>query len=365
MQQLFFVKKGKLEWREVKTPTITSGQDVLVRPFAVAKCDLDDAFLFYNVPLRLKIGRMLGLVDPYFKSIFGNLLKGPFPFGHECVAQVIEVGSQITRIQIGDIVSVPFQISCGICENCKNGWTATCSTVDPISTYGFGKHLEFGGAMSDVIKVPYGDHMLTKIPEYIDPIGLTSLSDNIADAYRHIEELEHNPHQRILIISGKAKSVGIYALIFAKALGVAEVDFIDDNSERIALAEKLNADTVYSSFSQLHKKYDLVIEASSDKKGLEYAFKSVRNYGTVSSSGIYIQKTPISLIYLYAKGMNFKIGLANTQSSAAKILKLIQSKNIDFGVATTKLAQWENAIDAFLTNTTKVVVTREKITNGY
>lgn len=361
MQQLFFVKKDKLEWREVPTPKISSGNDAIVRPFAVAKCDLDDAFLFNNVNLKIKIGNSLGLIDPNYKSTFGDLLKGPFPFGHECVAQVIETGSNVSDINIGDIVSVPFQISCGSCDNCQQGYTATCNSVSSISTYGFGKHLEFGGAMSDFIKVPYADHMLTKIPDNIDPIKLASLSDNIPDAYRHVEGLEHNPHQKILIISGKAKSVGIYALILAKSLGASEVDFVDNNQERLELAENLNASTTYSSFSQVNKKYDLVIDASSTQKGLDTAFKSVRNYGTVSSSGIYIKKTAISLIDLYAKGVNFKIGLANAKTHAGKVLELIKSHNIDFGQATTKLDTWDNAIDAFLADTTKVIVTREKV----
>jgi alcohol dehydrogenase len=43
MQQLYFIKKGKLEWREVSTPVISSSLEAIVRPFAVAKCDLDDS----------------------------------------------------------------------------------------------------------------------------------------------------------------------------------------------------------------------------------------------------------------------------------------------------------------------------------
>lgn len=361
MQQLYFVRKGKLEWREVKTPTITANDDVLVRPFAVAKCDLDDAFLFNHASLKIKIGQSLGLVDPYFKSTFGNLLKGPFPFGHECVGQVIDIGDDIRKIKRGDVVTVPFQISCGTCHNCKQGFTATCDTVAPISTYGFGKHLEFGGAMSDVIKVPYGDHMLNKIPEGIDPIALASLSDNIPDAYRHIEDLVSNPNQSVLIISDKAKSVGIYALIMAKALNTFEIDYVDSNIERLNLAETLGANKVYKSFKEINKRYDIVIDASATQQGLNQAFKSVRNYGTVSSSGIYIKKTSISLIQLYTKGVNFKIGLVNARASTAKVLELIKTKNIDFGTATTKLDTWQNAIDAFLTDTTKVIVFRKKI----
>lgn len=361
MQQLFFVKKEKLEWREVSTPKIESSEEALVRPFAVAKCDLDDAFLFNNVDLKIRIGQALGLIDSKYKANFGDLLKGPFPFGHECVAQVVEVGDKVRNVKVGDVVSVPFQISCGTCDNCRRGYTATCNTEKSISTYGFGKHLEFGGAMSDLLKVPYADHMLAKIPDNVDPIAVASLSDNIPDAYRHIESLILNPNQSILIVSGKAKSVAIYSLILAKSVGVVEVDFVDNDKERLLLADKLGATNVFSSFTQLKKKYDVVIDASSTPKGLDAAFRSVRNYGTVSSSGIYIKKVSLSLIDMYAKGVNFKIGLANAQTDTPKVLDLIQSKNIDFGLATTRLDKWDNAVEAFLTDTTKVVVTRDKI----
>lgn len=361
MHQLYFVKKGSLQWREVKQPVITSPNQALVRPFAVAKCDLDDAFLFNNLNLKLKLGSALGIVDPKYNSTFKNLLKGPFPFGHECVAEVIEVGENVKQFKVGDVVSVPFQISCGSCMQCSSGFTSVCEHVAPISTYGFGNHLEFGGAMSDVLNVPFADAMLIKIPSNVDPIHLASLSDNLPDAYRHVKELENNPDQKILIVSGKAKSVGIYALMFAKALGVKHVDYCDNNPERLQLATQLKATNLYESYNQIKSTYDLVIDASSTEQGLRAALKAVRNFGTLSSSGIYIKKTPLSLIELYAKGINFKIGFANAKTDAENILKLTEKTKIPFELVTTKLANWHDAQDAFLTESTKVIVKRNKL----
>ena len=59
MKQLFFIAKEKLEWRDVPAPALTSSRDALVRPFAVAKCDLDDIFLFNHTALKLALGRHL------------------------------------------------------------------------------------------------------------------------------------------------------------------------------------------------------------------------------------------------------------------------------------------------------------------
>ena len=363
MKQLYFIKKGKLEWREVARPEISDKQQAIVRPFAVAKCDLDDAFLFHNLAFKLKIGSALGKIDPKYDSIFGKLLNGPFPFGHECVAEVIEIGDNVKNIKIGDVVSVPFQISCGSCLNCNNGFTSVCEKTPPLSMYGFGKHLQFGGAMSDFIKVPFADAMLLKIPHHLDPVHLASLSDNIPDAYRHLKDVKTNPNQKVLIVAGQAKSVGIYALMLAKALGVAEIDYVDHNKERLEIAQKLKATNIFDSYQQITAKYDLVIDTSSTSKGLETVLKSVRNFGTISSSGIYIKKTPLSLVEMYSKGVNFKIGLANARTDAENILKLLEKTAIPFELATTKLGSWENAEDAFLTETTKVIVQRERTTN--
>jgi threonine dehydrogenase-like Zn-dependent dehydrogenase len=104
----------------------------------------------------------------------------------------------------------------------------------------------------------------------------------------------------------------------------------------------------------------VVIDASSTSKGLATALKSVRNFGTISSSGIYIKKTRLSLIEMYAKGVNFKIGLANARTDAEHVIRLMAKTKVPFELATTKLGNWDDAASAFLTETNKVIVTRER-----
>ena len=95
--------------------------------------------------------------------------------------------------------------------------------------------------------------------------------------------------------------------MIAKALGVVDIDYVDNNKERLAIAQKLNASNTFDSYYQITAKYDLVIDASSTPRGLETVLKSVRNFGTISSSGIYIRKTPLSLVEMYAKGVNLNV----------------------------------------------------------
>src|SRR5215218_6219658 len=92
-------------------------RDALVRPLAVATCDLDAPII---------AGR-----TPY---------EPPIAVGHECVAEVVEAAD--AGLERGTLVSVPFQISCGACERCHRGLTGNCKSVPFLSMYGFGS---FGG----------------------------------------------------------------------------------------------------------------------------------------------------------------------------------------------------------------------------
>jgi len=87
MRQLTFIEPGKLEWWDVPAPLLMEAGDALVRPIAVARCDLDFYIFNGHAPL-----------------------PGPFAFGHETIGRVIETGDAVLHFQPGDIVSVPFQI---------------------------------------------------------------------------------------------------------------------------------------------------------------------------------------------------------------------------------------------------------------
>src|SRR5262245_33348994 len=125
MKQLTFVRPGRLEWWDVPAPQLQTDTDALVRPLAVARCDLDAGILFGLVPfesqalhfLRAHLPRALGR-DGLFRSLPS---AGPFAFGHEGVGEVLEVGSAVKRVRPGMRVVVPFQISCGACAFCSRG----------------------------------------------------------------------------------------------------------------------------------------------------------------------------------------------------------------------------------------------------
>ena len=104
--------------------------------------------------------------------------------GHEITVEVIEAGSDVEFIKVGDLCSVPFNIACGRCRNCKEGKTGICLTVNPArpgAAYGYVDMGGWVGGQAEYVMVPYADFNLLKFPnkdQAMEKIrDLTMLSD--------------------------------------------------------------------------------------------------------------------------------------------------------------------------------------------
>jgi threonine dehydrogenase-like Zn-dependent dehydrogenase len=375
MRQLTFIRRGVLEWRDLVAPQLQAPDDALVRPFAVARCDLDVAFLSINMKARLRIGVALGQVDPRVLEDFGrDPFAGPFAYGHECVAQVLKVGPGVSRLAVGDVVVVPFQISCGKCLSCQRGLTSHCDTErrsSAISAYGFSAHIGgvWGGAMSDMVRVPYADHMLVKVPAGVSPVSLASASDNIPDGWRGVgPHLKAHPGARVLILGGQAKSVGLYAAGLAVAMGAEQVDFVDTNQQRLDIAERLGArPTKRRSGSNAFKNllglapasYPIVFDADGRDNAIDFAMRMLAHGGICTAASYYFKPgTKLPVWHMMVKSLRFETGYARPSAHLPDILALIASGKFDPGLVTTLLADWNDAPSALLDPSTKVVVHR-------
>jgi alcohol dehydrogenase len=196
MHSLVLEEAGRVAWREVPEPQRQHEREAIVRPLAVATCDFDWPLIAGQTPF-------------------------PFPIhlGHECVAEVVEGPERFTP---GDRVVIPFQISCGTCESCRRGLTGKCTTVPPLSMYGFGAlGGDWGGMLSDVALVPYADAMLVPLPDGVDPAAVASAADNMPDGWRTFAPaLAEVPAAEVLVVGGGGgRSVPLYAIDSALALG--------------------------------------------------------------------------------------------------------------------------------------------------
>jgi len=205
VQRLMLEGPATVSWAAAEEPALPGPDTALVRPVAVATCDLDVAVLTGRYPLQ-----------------------GPYPFGHEGVVEVAEVGGQVTGVAPGDLAVLPFQISCGACPPCRRGRTGNCAAHPWMSMYGLGEMggLEWGGLLADLVTVPHADAMLVKLPAGIDPLAVASASDNIPDGWRTVgPQLAADPGAEVLVVAGDAgpHSIGLYAAGLAVALGAARV----------------------------------------------------------------------------------------------------------------------------------------------
>jgi alcohol dehydrogenase len=336
MRQLTFVEKGRLEWQDAPDPRLEGDGEALVRPLALATCDLDAAFVQGRAPVG-----------------------GPFAFGHECVGEVTDLGDSVSSVKPGDLVSVPFQISCGECEHCRSGRTGNCDSVPRLSMYGLPVGPQtYGGFASDAVTVPYADAMLVPIPDGVEPVAVASLSDNMPDAWRTVAPaLEAAPGSPVLIAMG-AGSIALYATAIALALGAQRVDVVGGRPGDRELAERLGANVLDEEFPDRVGFYPITVDASADPAGIACALRSTDADGICTSIGIYFQLTPLPLLDMFTQGITFITGRPHARPLMPDVLELVRQGKFDPDPITVNRVEWEDAAEALSDLRAKTVVTR-------
>ena len=331
MRQVTFMEPGRLEWWDVDEPQLQGDGEALVEPLAVATCDLDTAIVAGRAPF-----------------------EGPFPFGHECVARVVD------GPHAGELVSVPFQISCGECEKCRAGATGNCATVPRLSMYGLGQlgGVAWGGFLSDRVRVPYAEHMLTPLPDGVSPEAAASVSDNLADAWRTVGPyLEQSPGAEVLIAS-LTPSVGIYAAAIALAMGSGRVVYCDHDEARLQRASEMGAEPV-EGFDGRHGQFPITVDASGDHDALTLALRSAEPDGVCTVASIFYESaTPLPMFEMYTKCITMHTGRVHARPIAPKLLELLSSGTLEPERVAGRTVAWDDAADALAEYREKLVISR-------
>jgi alcohol dehydrogenase len=275
---------------------------------------------------------------------------------------VVDAGDDVTSLTPGQLVSVPFQISCGTCGPCRRGRTGNCGEVAFMSTYGFGPAVgEWGGFLSDVVCVPYADHMLVPVPEGLDPLAVASASDNISDAWRTVgPPLREDPGAPVLVVGGAGPgSIGLYAVALAVALSAESVVYVDGDERRRAIASALGAEALAETPKRLGP-FPITVDASADPEGLALALRSTAPDGVCTSAAIYFGEQPtLPLLEMYTKGITFRTGRAHVREAMPHVLQLAAAGTLHPELITTRVVPWADAADALLEGGwTKLVIER-------
>ena len=169
--------------------------------------------------------------------------------GHEITGQVIEAGRDVEFIKVGDLVSVPFNIACGRCRNCKAGQTGICLNVNPSrpgAAYGYVDMGGWVGGQAEFVMVPYADFNLLKFPDKDQAMAkikdLTLLSDIFPTGYHGAVTAGVGPGSTVYVAG--AGPVGLACAASCHLLGAAVVIVGDMITERLEQAKSFGCEVI-------------------------------------------------------------------------------------------------------------------------
>ena len=347
MRQLIYIEPNRLTWQDVKPPSISSDREALVRPLAVSRCDLD-----------------------YYIATGVAALPGPFAFGHETYDEIVDVGDDVRGFAPGDRVIVPFQISCGSCARCRRGHTGLCSSVPYRSAFGMAplSGVEYGGSLSDLIKVPFAQHMLVHAPRSLKAEAMAGLADNVTTAFTLVAEpLSRLPRAPVLVVGGLGSGIGLHVAQCAIALGSDKVVFVDDDEESLRLARQIGADPVAISIdlnSELNDKFPITIDASGKDAGLLLAIRATEYEGICQRTyGAFEERTLTPLRDMYARNITLKLGRVHARAHMDCALNLMYAGRLEPQAVITSTYSFSDAAEALVEPGIKMVFLHESMSS--
>lgn len=337
MRVLRFVGEGRLEWQDRPSLSIAGDLEAIVRPIASTTCDLDR--------------RILAGKSPF---------EPPFDIGHECVAEVEHVGEKVRSVSRGDLVVVPWHISCGVCPSCRRGVPAHCEMLPGLTGYGTPLGGDWGGLFSEQVRVPFADGMLVRLPEGVDPAAVASASDNLTDAYIAVlRGMTKHPGAEVLVVGG-VESIGLFAVDHALAAGAAAVAYVDGHEGRRAAARGLGASVHVSLSPEFDRRFLVVIGASRDPADLSAAIRCLAPTGHLSNVSMFFGDTPLPLWEMYIRDATLAVGIPNVGPHIPRVLELARCGHIHPERLMT-VHDWDDAPQALLEHDIKPVVVRPRI----
>src|SRR3954451_16802087 len=204
--------------------------------------------------------------------------------GHEITGEVIETGPDVEVIKEGDLVSVPFNIACGRCRNCKEGHTGVCEHVNPDrpgSAYGYVDMGGWVGGQAEYVLVPYADWNLLKFPDKEQAmekiLDLTMLSDIFPTGYHGAITAGVRSGSTVYVAG--AGPVGLAAAHAAQFLGAAVVIVGDLIPERLEQARSFGCETVDVSKGEPKDQIEQILGVPEVDAGVDAVGFEARGHG--------------------------------------------------------------------------------------
>ncbi|MGL5839237.1 MAG: alcohol dehydrogenase catalytic domain-containing protein, partial [Sphingorhabdus sp.] len=204
--------------------------------------------------VRIEHGAILKVVSTNICGSDQHIYRGRFSvpvgtvLGHEITGEIVEVGRDVEMLNVDDLCSVPFNVACGRCRNCKYGHTDVCQTVNPdadVGAYGFDLG-GWDGGQAEYVLVPYADWNLLKFRDRDRAMArmrdLTLISDSLPTGHHGCVSAGVGPGSSVYIAG--AGPVGRCAAASARLLGASVIIVGDHNTERLQVLASAGFETV-------------------------------------------------------------------------------------------------------------------------
>lgn len=322
---------------------------VYLRPGTVEVRDIEDPVLAAPDGRKLDHAVILKVISTNICGSDQHMVRGRttampgLVLGHEITGEIIEKGSDVEMLDVGDIVSVPFNVACGRCRCCKSQDTGVCLTVNPSRAGGAYGYVDMGGwigGQARYVMVPYADFNLLKFPDREQAMekirDLTMLSDILPTGFHGAVKAGVGVGS-IVYVAG-AGPVGLAAAASARILGAAVVMIGDFNKERLDHARKVGFEPIDLSASdrlgdmiaevtgsnEVDSAIDAVgFEARGHSGGeqpaivLNQMMEITRPAGAIGIPGLYVTEDPGAVDNAAKQGslsLRFGLGWAKAQS---------------------------------------------------
>jgi threonine dehydrogenase-like Zn-dependent dehydrogenase len=342
MRQLTYFGTRDLQWRDVAEPRLDSDWAALVEPVAVSTCDMD-ALVIHG----------------------GVKIKSPTAVGHEGVGRVIDVGPSVSMVAVGDLVLIPWKVSCGTCRFCRRGQSGQCESVVPEASFSWGPTPENGGFLSDLVRVPFADAMLRRVPDGADPALVAGVADNITDGWRAVGPgLRDRPGGSVLVVGGGAPgSIGLYAAGIACALGASRVVFASASEDHRRRAEQMGATSVDLGVTKVSDldRFDITVDALGDRELFPAIVDRTDRAGLFTSTAAVVYafgEIAVDWYKLYRRSVTISTGWVHTVDMLDAPLQLIADGTFDPSPVTSHLVSFDDVADVLVESFVKVIATR-------
>ena len=374
MKALTWHGKEDVRVEDVPRPSLVNPSDAIIEVTATAICGSDLHLYHDRVPSMQK----------------GDIL------GHEPMGEVVEVGSDVETLEIGDRVVVPFTISCGACWFCEEGLYSLCDNSNPnaelarsmmghspAGLYGYSHMMGgYAGSQAEYLRVPYADVGPITIESDLPDEQVLLLSDVFPTGYMAAENADIETDDTVAVWGCGA--VGQFAIQSARMLGAERVIAIDRFDERLDMArEHGDAETINYEETDV---YDRLMEmtggrgpdrcidavgtdahgtgvvAASDRVKqrlkleddrpyvLREAINCCRKGGTLSVPGAYVGRVDnLPFGAVMNKGLTIETGQTHVQRYLEPLLNRIEAGDVDPSFVVTHEAPLEDGPEMYRT----------------